>query len=226
MNLTARFIPILIIFVGLFTACQQDRKSSPGDSDAPGGSTQQDETTSLNQPTPTQQSLKDTQKDPDVEEYSVYSKLIANEFKGGEIKQVLIMDQTGGVSQGLLELNLREWGITPDKETVDSFLARNQESNPLKPNLDLALDYQLLSQEEVDEFQPQSESGGWDVFNEKYPDASGFLTLSKVGFNSDLSQALVFFKLSLFDQLLEGGYYFMVWQDGEWVVDSSYVFNT
>ena len=204
MHVTARFFPICIICAILFAACQQGDSSSPED------------------PTAQQQSPLSQ----DMEEYAVYATLIANEFKGEYIKQVLIMDHTDGVSQGLLELNLGEWGITPDKETVDSFLTKNQESNLLKPNLDLALDYQLLTQEEVDESKSEYESGGWEVFNEKYPDSSGFITLSRVGFNADLSEALVYFKVSMYDQLLEGGYYFMVWQDGEWVVDSSYVFNT
>lgn len=204
MHRTARFLPIFIIYAILFAACQQGSSLSNNDSTAQVQS-------------PLSQ---------DTEEYAIYAKLIANEFSGEYVKQVLIMDHTDGVSQGLLELNLSEWGITIDKETIDSFLARNQESYQLEPNLDLALEYQLITQEEVEESKPEYESGGWEEFNKKYPDSSGFITFSKVGFNSDLSQALVFFELSLYGQLLEGGYYFMVWQDGEWVVDSSYVFNT
>ena len=226
MNINTRVIPIFVISISLCTACHQGSMPTPDGLTPSGQSTPQAETPSLDQSTPTQQLSEAPQKYPDIEEYAVYAALIKNEFSGDYIEQVLIMDHTAGVSQELLELNLKEWGITPDEVVVESFLVRNQKSNQLEPNLDMELDYQLLTQEEVDEFRPQYESGGWEAFNEKYPNASGFLTFSRVGFNADVSQALVFFEESMYDQLIEGGYYFMVWQDGQWVVEYSYVFNT
>ena len=133
--------------------------------------------------------------DPDVEEYAVYNDLLESEFKGGEIDQVLIIDQTRVNHSELLEQDLAALHEhTPlEPEMVASFKERNQESYPLKPILDFGMEYQLLTQEEVDELRPLDEASGWQLFYEKYPRAIGFIYLSRVGFNADLSQALVYF---------------------------------
>jgi hypothetical protein len=79
----------------------------------------------------------------------------------------------------------------------------------------------LLTQEEVDELRPLDEASGWKLFYEKYPDSVGFIHLSRVGFNADLSQALVYIARYHYEQPLLGGYYLMTRQDGRWVIESS-----
>ena len=105
-------------------------------------------------------------------------------------------------------------------------MARNEESHPLEPTLEFGSDYQLLSQEEIDELRPLDEASGWMLFYEKYPNAFGFVYLSRVGFNADFSQALVFISTYHYDRLLEGEYYLMVRQDGRWVIEASYGFQS
>jgi hypothetical protein len=107
-------------------------------------------------------------------------------------------------------------------ELVASLKERNQGSNQLVPVLDFGMEYQLWTQEEVDELRPLDEASGWKLFYEKYPNAYGFVYLSRVGFNADFSQALVYMESFHYDQPVQGRYYLMIRQDGHWVIESSY----
>jgi len=206
MYMTARFILILALGAWLCGACQQSEAPSPID------------------PTALIEAL---QSDPDTEEYAVYSALINNNFKG-DITQVLIMDQTRIVNPGLLEQHLGDFQEnTPlAPELVNSFKERNQQPHPIEPALDIELDYQLLSQEELDAFRPTDEASGWQLLYEKYPQSTGFIYLSRVGFNADFSQALVYYEVYHYDQPLYGGYLLMSKQDGRWVVENGFEWMT
>ena len=54
---------------------------------------------------------------------------------------------------------------------------------PVPPNMDLGSTYVLLSQVEMSQIFGQNQDG-WQFFYERYPDAPGITTLSRVGFNN------------------------------------------
>jgi len=166
--------------------------------------------------------------DPDIEEYAVYNDLLEAEFKGGEIDQVLIINQTRVNHTKLLEQDLvafhEHTPLAP--ELVASFKERNQGPYPLKPVLDFGMEYQLLTQEEVDELRPLDEASGWKLLKEKYPNSYGFVYLSRVGFNADFSQALVYIESFHYEQPIKGGYYLMIKKDSRWVVETGYEWMT
>ena len=204
MYMRIRFILILAFGAYLCVSCLQDL------------------TLSSASPTLVNESTATPQPDPDVEEYAVYNDLLKAEFKGDEIDQVLIIDHTRVNNTKLMEQDLAAFHEhTPlAPELVASFKERNQEAYPLKPILDFGMEYQLLTQEEVDELCLLDEASGWKLFYEKYPDTVGFIHLSRVGFNADFSQALVCIAHFHYQQPLLGGYYLMTRQDGRWVIDS------
>ena len=154
--------------------------------------------------------------------------MIESEFAGENIKQVLIVDQTRVEKPERLEGDLVEFqnSIPLPTELVASFKERNQQPHPIEPNLDLALEYQLLTQEQIDELRPQDEASGWKLFTEKYPDTAGFIYLSRTGFNDDLNQALVYFVWCRYEQPILGGYNLLRKQDGVWVVEKGLEWNT
>jgi hypothetical protein len=196
MNVKARIALTLAIVTCLCAACQQSATSSPAD------------------PTP--------QLDPNIEEYAVYAAILEGTFISENTRQVLIMDHTRTQEPELMEDFLAEFQEnTPTApELAASFKERNQQPYPLEPVLDLEVEYQLLTQEEVDELHPLDEASGWKLFYEKYPDSVGFIHLSRVGFNANLSQALVYIARYHYEQPLLGGYYLMTRQDGCWVIES------
>lgn len=208
--MTVRFTLIFVFGVLIIFGCQQ----SP--------------TPELRSPTQTQLSTATSQLDPDVEEYAVYNALLNNKYTNKNTRQVLIMDQTRLNKPKTLEQDLSSiQEHTPlASELVDSFLERNQQPYTLKPILDLDLEYQLLTQEEVDKFQQLDEASNWKLFYKKYPDTVGFLHLSRVGFNRDLSQALVYLEHYHYEQPITGSYFLMTRNSGRWEVNEIMGWNT
>lgn len=209
MDIFTRISLIYVLGAWLIAACQQ--------TSAPAARTQ---AVTLESPTPTQSSTATPQLDPDIEEYAVYAAFLNDRFANQNTKQVLIMDHTRVNQPKLLQQDLSNFQeYTPiAPELVSSFLERNQQSYPLKPALELRLEYQLMSQDEVDELQPLDEASDWKLFYQKYPYTVGFLYLSRVGFNQDFSQALVYFDQYHYDQPIIGGYYLLNRVDGRWEV--------
>ena len=166
--------------------------------------------------------------DVDEEEYAVYSDLLEDRFARGETKQILIVDHTRVNNPGLVEMDLEYFNeyspLAP--ELIESFKERNREQLKLEPKLDLSIKYQLLSQEQIDAFKPEDEASGWKLFYEKYPKTVGYIHLSRVGFNADFTQALVYYEWYHYDQPITGGYSLLNKQDGLWVVESGYEWDT
>jgi hypothetical protein len=77
-------------------------------------------------------------------------------------------------------------------ETLESYLKRNDQSYPLPADMDLGREYRLINDEEKNGIFGSDAYDGWDEFYRRYPDASGSTTVSKVGFNRNLSEALVY----------------------------------
>lgn len=210
MILRLRFILILALGAHLCVSCQPISTPSPATA------------------TPVSESTATPQLDPDIEEIAVYNALLGSIFTGDNIHQVLIIDHTRANKTALLERDLTEFQKdTPmAPELVASFKQRNQVPYPLSPVLDFGLDYQLLSQEEVDELRSLDEASGWKWFYDTYPNTYGFVYLSRVGFNADFSQALVYMETYHYEQPVQGAYYLMTRQDGGWIIESEYGWNT
>ena len=102
------------------------------------------------------------------------------------------------------------------KDTIDSYVERNAQSTQLSPNMQLGVDYVLLSEEELREISSQ---GNWnEILQEKYPGSNGYLIFSRVGFNHTLDQAVVYVG-NVAGPLMGAGYYYLLEkEDGEWTV--------
>ena len=202
MNVSTRYIFLLALCASLLASCQQIPIFSPATT------------------TP--------EIDPEVEEYAVYNALLEHRFSSGSTNQVLIMDHTRVNNPDLLERDLVSFqeNFPVELGLIDNFKDRNQQPHPLEPTLEISLEYQLLSQGEVDELRPQDEASGWKLFYELYPETVGFLYLSRVGFSSDFNQALVYLEWYHYDQPIQGGYYLFTRQDGGWEFETGYQWET
>ena len=103
-------------------------------------------------------------------------------------------------------------------ETLDSFRSRNDDSQPLRPDMQLGGPYTLLSQAGKNQIFSQNQSG-WDIFYNRYPQAPGITTFSRVGFNATLDQALVYMGTQS-NWLVGTGYYILLKKvNGTWSID-------
>jgi hypothetical protein len=152
------------------------------------------------------------------DEYAVYSALIQTRYiDPGSVELVVIQDQTSieWVNDDALSYIEQELGgVTRD--LLQDFTDKNQETRDLEAALNLSVDYVFISQAEQEAL--FSTDTGWTEFYEKYPASQGLLSLSRVGFNPQRDQALVYVG-NQSDWLLGVGFYFLLAQrDGAWKV--------
>ena len=60
----------------------------------------------------------------------------------------------------------------------------------------------------------------WDKFYEEYPGAPGILTISRVGFNSDRSQAMVYMAHNASLMSASGELFFLANKNGSWEIQT------
>jgi hypothetical protein len=103
-------------------------------------------------------------------------------------------------------------------DTLTNFKTRNDSSYPLKTSMILGRRYTLFSEKDKQDLFQINQSG-WDVFYNRYPEAPGIITLSRVGFNEQNDQALVYLGIQSYWLAGSGNFYLLNKIDGEWVID-------
>lgn len=156
----------------------------------------------------------------DAEEASIYAEVLA---KLSPASGYVIMDGSATGPEGVQDTSSTlEYVLanlhSVSTETVDSFRLRNDKSYPIRADMLIGTGYVLLSQEGKTKLFNQNQDG-WQLFYEQYPDAPGITSLSRVGFNQGLNQALVY--IGTQSQWLAGsGYYILLNKvNAVWVID-------
>jgi len=156
----------------------------------------------------------------DAEEQAVYAAVLGQLYSAPSF---VIMDTTatdpGGVenTEQTLDYVLQNLHDVNPK-TIENFRERNETAAPLQLDMDLGVAYTLLSQAERNNIFGQNQSG-WEIFYNRYPDAPGIITLSRVGFDAAFDQALVYVGTQS-DWLAGAGYYVLMKKvNGAWIVD-------
>lgn len=165
------------------------------------------------------------------EEYSVYAAfidtgfyLIKYRYNRDEVQLIVIDDYTLGCKTGSDLKRTLEWVAEElpavEQETLDNFRIKNTQSHPLENRFNLTVNVVLISVEEASKI---FQKGGWEGFYEEYPFSQGVMTLSRVGFNPEMDQALLYVANEA-DDSIGGGYYILfteedgVWTIQEWVI--------
>ena len=161
--------------------------------------------------------------DDEMAEYAVYNALLKARFVHDRVGLLVIRRNTSldparsSIERSdYLQQNLP--GLSD--EIVEDFENKNQTLHELKPQFDLGVEYTLVSDQEIEELFGQQDKDGWQAFYEKYPDAPGEITLSRVGFNEARNKALVY--IGNQQGWLAGAGYFVLltMQDGQWIIES------
>ena len=166
-----------------------------------------------------------TNPDPvSAEEYAVYAALINAEGRaGGEDRLLVIREQpspwVSSVDEGQGDFydELKKSSPALKAETVDDLRAKNKEASKFTRNFDISRPYVLISEEEVNGLFKQGISG-WKSFHLKYPKSGGLSTFSRVGFDRDRTQALVYHGYSCGGLCGGGSYYLLTRKNGVWIL--------
>jgi len=158
----------------------------------------------------------------DPEEYLIYSTVIDSWFIKSDIELLIIRDYTSlDESLETLEDNLDYLSqviFDLSIDTIRDFKAKNTHSYPLKNFFNQNKGYKLITDEEIDEI---FDTGGWKEFYLRYPKSNGILAFSRVGFNSDKTQCLVYAS-NQEDKLIAEGFYFLLNKGGynNWLIQN------
>jgi hypothetical protein len=171
---------------------------------------------------------------PEDEEYAVYNAVIQKRYVRPAIKRVVISDQTEIYPHDRTELNavketdsirkaFAAWSIGPD--TVASYFARNKVPSRLRNRFALSVPTVLLSHRRQRGIQSGRYSGRdyWGAFYEQYPDSTGILAFSRVGFSSAMDQAFVYVGNACGSLCGVGEYYLLSKKNGHWKVEAVFL---
>src|SRR5262245_9928607 len=156
----------------------------------------------------------------DEEDYSVYAALLKEKFINRDTRRLVIESYTSVDAQTYADLEETIKRAAPlTKETTDNFRAKRRPKK-LRDRFNLPLQIDLLSKSEIARVfkRTSKKSDGWEKFYHLYPSSPGILRLSRIGFNSDKSQALIFVAHSCGLLCGEGNYFVMAKKDGEWTI--------
>ena len=157
--------------------------------------------------------------DASMQEERVYAALVADLYASSTL--LVIMDRTQTSVLGLADTatyhhvgaNLK----TLTNETMQDFKSNNDASHSLRASMVLGVKYILFSQKDRQELFKINQSG-WDVFYNRYPDAPGIITFSRVGFNKTMEQALVYLGIQSNWLAGFGNFYLLEKINGSWVI--------
>lgn len=153
--------------------------------------------------------------DIEREEQAVYS-FFLNE---GEGPALILQETSTNISTDNPKQTLdyiKEGLPSLSNETIDSFMERNVQPGQLSPDMDLGVEYILLTSQELSGITSQPNWG--EVLTEKYPGSYGYTIFSRVGFNNSLDQAVIYVGSVGGPLMGSGFYYLMEKKNGEWLM--------
>ena len=101
-----------------------------------------------------------------------------------------------------------------DEETLNDFLAKNREHHPIEPDLNPGGRLVCVGDEEFEHI--FRDKDGWARFRREFPDSDGTLRFSRVGFDRDVTQAMLYTGQQFDWNVGSGGFRLFSKLDGEW----------
>jgi hypothetical protein len=130
------------------------------------------------------------------EEYAIYSALIQRFYIKEGVNTIVINKYTQFYKRDWLKPEEYKKSILEElspisQETIEDLLRNNEKEGELARQLNLTVRYELLGKQNsaktAEEYAKQ-----WKDFYERYPGSRGVISLSRVGFNSERNQAIVY----------------------------------
>jgi hypothetical protein len=160
----------------------------------------------------------------DLDEYAIYSAILNAEYAhvaAGEgliaiAEHTILPREVTTERNDLLSQQLPN--LTP--ATLADFLAVNDQPYSLLPRLTVPRAYALISFEELKAFsQDKAFFDFWDAFHARYP--GPLIRFSRVGFNQERTQALVYYSNYMFGRSGMMSYLLLEKSGGVWVISGS-----
>jgi hypothetical protein len=174
--------------------------------------------------------------EPQNDEYTIYSQAIAKQFVNDRVDRIVVGDHTLMAFPPIM-MGMTQFGNSPEvrklrqavaKETLQDYEQKNKTSVALEEKFQLKVPIILISAIERDQIFLVADAGkqeipnpkGLDEFHRLYPKSQGFMTLSRIGFNPNKTQALLYIG-NLCGGLCGTGQLFLLVKEGNsWKIQS------
>ncbi len=156
-------------------------------------------------------------------EYEVYSSAISSvilsDFSHTSVNKIVInqltSNQTGCDYYDCFQ-NFKNYSLKNDSMLVDEFKNKNAKAYKLENKFSIPQTVILISDGELNEIFQNNK--GWGPFYEKYPNSSGVISISRAGFNSNQTQAILYFGYQRESLDGQGYLIFLTKDEGKWIV--------
>jgi hypothetical protein len=164
----------------------------------------------------------------DSDEYAVWSILLVWRYTYRNHQTFVIRDRTA------TDTNPRD--LLPyaylSEEAFSDFQAKNKEQYRLENKLSVTTPCVFISKEKEDSLFPTAHitsidsdsieqmQNNWNQFYQQYPGMHGIVTFSRVGFNSDKSQAVVYVRYDGGIMTHRGEYFVFAHKNGSWEIQT------
>ena len=164
----------------------------------------------------------------DPDEYAIWSALLVQKYAEPNHRTFVISDRTA--------TDARAKDLLPyaylSEEAFSDFQAKNKEQYRLENKLSVTPPCVFISEEKentlfpfaqitsIDSYTIQKIQESWRQFYKEYPGMHGILTFSRVGFNSDKSQAVVYVRYDGGLMSHDGSYFLLMHTSGSWRIQT------
>jgi hypothetical protein len=109
----------------------------------------------------------------------------------------------------------------PSQETLDNYAERNRKTFVLHKSFKLPVKYRIVPYKRIERLFDMIElEEDWKAFYRMFPQSNGYMTLSRVGFNRAMDEALVSRGWMCGSLCGEGRYVLLRKKDGRWRVET------
>ena len=134
---------------------------------------------------------------------------------GQVVRSLTTIGSRGGASGERMPSFLRGNLSGLGEETLADFLAKNRERHPVEPDFDPEGRLVCLDDEAFHHVFRDRE--GWERFRREFPHSDGTLRFSRVGFDRDVTQGMLYAGQQFDWNLGSGGFWLFSKLDGEWI---------
>lgn len=177
-----------------------------------------------------QTSTSEPMKVQEAVEYEIWSAVLARKYGDGTFQRLVARDRTEIL---MPEPIAKRWQNSEhDTEAFADLKAKNKTQYALENKFSVKLPCILINSEEeskvlhsapisrADKDYVEKVRSSWHQFYEEYPGAQGILTISRVGFNSDKSEAMVYIANNASLMLGSGELFFLTRKNGPWEIQA------
>jgi hypothetical protein len=169
-----------------------------------------------------------------AESEAVYQSALDQKFAQDGVRLLVIQDVTTGCpayedpeirskigpdTKSFVQI-VSEGMHTAKTSTIENYLESNKSSERIAIHANVGSKYLLVGEKELAQvFRKGEFDRAWTRFYAKYPNSSGLIFLSKVGFNSDRTQAMLYAGRQCGGLCGSGSYLLLNKRNGKWFVE-------